>query len=75
MKIYFTLYLILVVIAVGLVLITHQLVELKRRQKLSGGRVVLMVTVEVPVNLEVVGDRFKESMVGYRQPTRAIAER
>jgi len=40
-------------IAVGLVLVTHQLVELKRREKLRGARVVLIAVVILLVTLGV----------------------
>ncbi len=41
------------VIALGLVLVTHQLVELKRKQKLRGGRVVLIGIVMALVTLGI----------------------
>ena len=40
-------------IAVGLVLVTHQLVELKRREKLSGGRVVLVIIAIALITLGI----------------------
>jgi len=40
-------------IAVGLVLVTHQLVELKRQKKLSAGRAVLIIIVIAVVTLGV----------------------
>jgi alginate O-acetyltransferase complex protein AlgI len=40
-------------IAMGLVLVTHQLVELKLRKKLSGGRAVLIVIVIALITLAV----------------------
>ncbi len=40
-------------IAVGLILVTHQLVELRRAEKLSGGRVVLLIVLIALVTLGV----------------------
>jgi len=40
-------------IAVGLVLVTHQLVELKRQKKLSGGRAVLIIIAIACITLGV----------------------
>jgi len=40
-------------IAVGLVLVTHQLVELKRQKKLSGGRAVLIIIAIAVITLGV----------------------
>jgi len=40
-------------IAVGLVLVTHQLVELKRQKKLSGGRAVLIIIAIAGITLGV----------------------
>ena len=40
-------------IAVGLVLVTHQLVELKRQKKLSGGRAVLIIIAIASITLGV----------------------
>jgi hypothetical protein len=40
-------------IAVGLVLIAHQLVELKRRGRLGGGRVVLLIVLIGVVTLSI----------------------
>ena len=41
------------VIALGLILVTHQLVALRREEKLSGGRVVLIIVVIALVTLAV----------------------
>ncbi|MEI6450938.1 MAG: MBOAT family O-acyltransferase, partial [Actinomycetes bacterium] len=40
-------------VALGLVLVAHQLVELKRAQRLSGGRVVLIIVVIAVVTLGI----------------------
>ena len=40
-------------IAVGLVLVTHQLIELRRAEKLSGGRVVLIAVAIALITLGI----------------------
>ena len=49
-------------IAVGLVVVAHQLVDLKRREKLSGGRVVLII---VAITVITLGDRQVRSARGH----------
>ena len=46
--------------------------QLVRRARERGLAVVI---VELPRNHEIIGDRFKESMIKYVQPTQALAER
>ena len=41
------------VVALGLVLVAHQIVELKRRERLSGGRVVLIIVIVALVTLGI----------------------